>query len=141
MNPRSWLVLALMAASVLVVGCEQTQAENAEQPAQVVPIQGSDVSKVVLTEQAAERIGLKTVAAQAAGSGTSVPLAAVVYDRGGSTWVYTVAAPLTYVRQRVSVARVAGDVAFLQTGPAAGADVVTVGAAELLGSEYGVEGE
>jgi len=32
-------------------------------------------------------------------------------------------------------------VALLQRGPPVGTEVVTVGAAELLGSEYGVEGE
>jgi hypothetical protein len=141
MNHRIWPVVALIGASVLMVGCEQTQAESTEAPAQVVEIQGSNLKKVVLTARAAERIGLKAAPVQASAQGLSVPLAAVVYDRDGSTWVYTVAAPLTYVRQRVTLARVAGDAAFLQTGPAAGTDVVTIGAAELLGSEYGVEGE
>ena len=141
MNPRIWLLVALAALTVLLVGCGETQAESAEEPAKVSPIQGSSVSQVVLTANAAERIGLKTAPVQASAPGSTVPLAAVVYDRDGSTWVYTVAAPLTYVRQRVTVARVAGDVAILQAGPAVGTDVVTVGAAELLGSEYGVEGE
>ena len=140
MNPRGWLV-PLAVASVLLVGCEQTQAESADEPAQVVPIQGSDIPKVVLTAQAARRIGLKTATVELAETGTAVPLAAVVYARDGSTWVYTVAARLTYVRKRVTLAGADGDVALLQEGPPAGTEVVTVGAAELLGSEYGVEGE
>ena len=128
-------------ASVLLVGCEETQPESADEPAQVVPIKGSDVPKVVLTAEAAHRIGLKTATVEPSETGTAVPLAAVVYDRDGSTWVYTVEAPLTYVRERVTLGDVDGDVALLEDGPPAGTEVVTVGAAELLGSEYGVEGE
>ena len=136
-----WLAVALVGASLVLAGCEQTAAETAERPAQVVPVEGTDLSRVTLTSRAAERIGLQTGQVQQVAGGTAVPLAAVVYDRAGATWVYTVAAPLTYVRQKVTVARVAGDQAVLQSGPPAGTTVVTVGGAELLGSEYGVEGE
>jgi hypothetical protein len=148
MNARTRLVIGLVGACVVLMGCQQTQASMvSDRPAQVERIPGSDVSRVVLTERAAERIGLVTVTVQqvptpkAGTPSTSVPLAAVVYDRGGATWVYTVTAPRTYVRQRVTVALVAGDLAILSAGPAPGTEVVTVGAAELLGSEYGVEGQ
>jgi hypothetical protein len=147
MNGRSWLIVGLVAASVLLVGCEQSQAESVEdRPAQVAPVDGAGVSRVTLTAEAAGRIGLQTTPVQmvstpgAGAPNAAVPMAAVIYARDGSTWVYTSSAPLTYVRQRVTVARVTGDVALLQAGPAPGTAVVTVGAAELLGSEYGVEG-
>ena len=146
MHPRRWLVVVLVAASALFAGCEQAQSVRTEKPAEVVPIQGTDLSRVVLTDEAAQRIGIKTapvqqLAASAGAPGTAIPLAAVIYQADGSTWVYTASAPLTFVRQRVTVARVSGDLALLQTGPAPGTAVVTVGAAELFGSEYGVEGE
>jgi hypothetical protein len=148
MNSRNWLVMGLIAASVTLAGCGQTQAENAaEKPALVTPIQGTNVSSVVLTARAAERVGVKTAPVQqlpAPGAGApsmAIPLAALVYDRDGSTWVYTTSTPLTYVRQPVTVARITGDVALLQAGPAPGTAVVTVGTAELLGSEYGVAGQ
>ena len=140
MNPRRWLV-PLAVATVLLVGCEQTQPESADEPAQVVPVKGSDVPKVVLTAEAAHRIGLETATVESSDTGADVPLAAVVYDRDGSTWVYAVVAPLTYMRERVTLGEVDGDVAFFEGGLPAGTEVVTVGAAELLGSEYGVEGE
>ena len=41
------------------------------------------------------------------------------------------------VRRRVQVSRVAGDQAVLATGPAVGSKIVTVGAAELFGTEVG----
>ncbi len=138
MKRRNWLVVGLIAASALMVGCEQAAPESADQPAEVQPIQGSEVSRIILTNEAVSRIDLQTAPVQA---NSSIPLAALVYDRKGDTWVYTVAGPLTYVRQHVTVARVTGDTAILQSGPAPGTSVVTVGAAELLGSEYGVEGE
>ena len=136
--PATLLLVGLIATSLLLAGCEQTQAaSDTVKPVQVVPVKGTTVSRVVLTEQAARRIGLQTAPAQSG----SVPLAAVVYDRDGSTWVYAAVARLTYERERVTVARVAGDTAMLQAGPPAGTAVVTVGTAELLGSEYGVAGQ
>jgi hypothetical protein len=64
----------------------------------------------------------------------------LIYDKNGDIWVYTAKQPRTYVRQRVRIARIEGDLAILDSGPPAGTPVVTVGAAELLGSELGVGG-
>jgi hypothetical protein len=38
------------------------------------------------------------------------------------------------------VDRITGDKVQLRTGPAAGTDVVTMGAAELFGAEFGTKG-
>ena len=46
-----------------------------------------------------------------------IPYAAVVYDADGKTWVYTSPKPLTFVRSPITVARIAGDKAFLSAGP------------------------
>jgi hypothetical protein len=147
-----WIVAGLVVASLSLAGCDPGRGEGAQggredRPAQVVPIRGSDVSRVVLTSRAAERIGIKTepvqevVAADTGARNPAVPLTALVYDRTGATWVYTSSQPRTYVRQRVAVARIEGDLAVLQSGPAPGTAVTTVGVAELLGAEYGVEGQ
>jgi hypothetical protein len=117
-----------------------------------VPIKGTDLNRVVLTPEAAKRLGIKTepvqeVPAPASGSGEpaarsiAIPTGAVVYDKSGGTWAYTVIEPLTYVRQHIVSARIDGNLAILQSGPPPGTQVVTVGAAELLGAEYGVEGQ
>jgi hypothetical protein len=140
MNRGKWLTVGILAAGVFLAGCG-TAAESApEKPAEVQSIQGTSLNRVVLTERAVERTGIQTAATQQLSTGLAVPLVAVVYLSDGSAWVYTVTAPRTYVRQSVSIARVAGDTAILQTGPAPGTNVVTTGAAELLGSEYGVAG-
>jgi hypothetical protein len=70
-----------------------------------------------------------------------IPYAAVVYDSDGSSWTYVNSAPRTYVRARISVAAVQGDVAVLTNGPADGTAVVTQGAPELLGAEAEIAGE
>jgi hypothetical protein len=45
------------------------------------------------------------------------------------------------VRRPITVTVIRGDVALLSTGPPVGARVVTVGTAELLGTEYNISGE
>jgi len=66
-----------------------------------------------------------------------VPTSAVLYDAKGKTWVYTNPEPLVFVRHAVSIDYIDDDRAVLLDGPASGTAVVTVGAAELLGTEYG----
>jgi RND family efflux transporter MFP subunit len=66
-----------------------------------------------------------------------VPRAALLHDAYGGTWVYEAREPRVYVRRRVSVVDIVDLVAVLDEGPAPGTRVVTVGAAELFGTEFG----
>jgi len=66
-----------------------------------------------------------------------VPWSAVMHDINGGTWVYENVAEHTYVRRRVQVRYVIDDLAVLETGPKLGAKVVTAGAVELFGTEFG----
>src|SRR5262245_30170591 len=66
-----------------------------------------------------------------------VPWSAVMHDIYGGTWVYENTAPLTYVRRRVQVRYVVDDLAVLESGPPAGAQIVTTGVVELFGTEFG----
>jgi hypothetical protein len=65
----------------------------------------------------------------------------VVYDTDGSTWTYVNTAARTYERKPITVTEIDGAAALLSDGPAAGTPVVTVGGAELLGTEYNISGE
>jgi multidrug efflux pump subunit AcrA (membrane-fusion protein) len=67
-----------------------------------------------------------------------IPWRGVVHDIHGDSWVYEEVGPYTYARRRISVVRVAGDIAALSAGVTEGAAVVTDGAAELFGIEFGV---
>lgn len=66
-----------------------------------------------------------------------VPDAAVLYDIHGTTWVYEEISPQTYARRRVEVSRQAGGRTAIRRGLREGARVVTTGAAELFGTEFG----
>ncbi len=142
-HKNRWAATFLLLAGLLG-GCASTpEAATEDNPAQVEPIAGSDRSQVILTEEGAGRVGIQTqsVGVAADGTGSVIPLAAVLYDKDGKTWTYTTSEPLTFVPQEVVIARIDGDTAILTSGPAPGTEVVTVGAAELLGAENGVPGE
>ncbi len=142
-----WMAVAAVTLGLTAAGCgaaTNTAPTPAAKPAKVEVIAGKDVKSVTLTEQADKRLGIETVAIAAAPSGTAplmVPYAAVVYSADGATWVYTVPKPLTYVREKVTVANVGGTNgadAFLSAGPAVGTKIVKTGVVELYGAELGV---
>lgn len=67
-----------------------------------------------------------------------IPYAAVLYDLNGDTFTYTSPEPLVFVRHPISIDYIEGDLAVLSDGPPSGTAVVTVGAAELYGTESGI---
>ena len=73
------------------------------------------------------------------GESTSLvaPRAALLRDIYGGVWVYEKIGDHAFARRRVQVDRVIGEIAVLATGPAVGAKVVTDGAAEIFGTEFG----
>ncbi len=83
-----------------------------------------------------QRVGV-TLALRGEEESLVVPWAAVLHDIQGGQWVYESTGPQVFVRRRVQVARVAGAEAVLASGPKPGAKVVTDGAAELFGTEFG----
>ncbi|MBL9008248.1 MAG: HlyD family efflux transporter periplasmic adaptor subunit [Myxococcales bacterium] len=70
----------------------------------------------------------------------AIPAAALLYSPSGETWVYQRTTPQTFVHRRVDVLRSDGDRILLRGSSTlpAGALLVTAGAAELAGVEYGV---
>lgn len=70
-------------------------------------------------------------------TGISIPFSAIVYDIHGGTWVYTNPSLNTYVRQRVELQTVIDGKAVITRGLKPGTKIVTVGAAELFGTEFG----
>ena len=84
-----------------------------------------------------ERVTVVLPLAGSVSSMRTVPLDAIVYDAAGGTWVYERLDSLSFARRRVDLARVSGGLASLARGPAAGTRIVTAGAAELFGTEFG----
>jgi hypothetical protein len=138
------IIAALIVVALALTGCSDTSAQDAggtSDVATVEPIDGSDVARVTLSEDAARRLDITTAPIAALGGGsarTAMPYAAVLYDPNGDTWAYTNPEPLVFVRSPITVVTIDGNRAVLSSGPAAGTQVVTVGAAELLGTEYEV---
>jgi hypothetical protein len=135
------LISALGLALYSRVAAIEGEAEQSE-PAYVEPIEGSSLSRIVLSEQAAQRIAVTTApVTDDALSGAPrkvIPYAAVIYSPTGETWAYTSPEPRVFVREAIGIDRIEGDKAILTEGPATGTEVVTVGAAELLGAESGL---
>jgi RND family efflux transporter MFP subunit len=84
-----------------------------------------------------QRVGVRLTRKEEAMS-LVVPRAALLHDAYGGTWVYEARAPHVFVRRRVDVVDTVDSLAMLRQGPAAGTRVVTDGAAELFGTEFGV---
>jgi hypothetical protein len=124
-------------------GGDGSEQDSEPKAATVQAVDGSEQSRVTLTDEAAHRIDLHTeaVALEGTGPGTTVPYGAVLYDPQGRTWAYANVDGLTFVREPITVARIAGNVASLTAGPPVGTKVVTVGAPELYGAEIGVGDE
>jgi len=66
-----------------------------------------------------------------------IPWSAVLFDIHGGAWVYERTGERTYSRRRVAVRHVIDSAAVLDSGPPPGALIVTVGAAELFGTDTG----
>jgi hypothetical protein len=150
MSIRNRGVIGLtIAAALLVTGCGTVQATSGQPPAVVQVVPGSPVPQVRLTDQAIHRLGIVTqpvrvaaiTAAGRPGQYKVIPYSAVIYDNDGSTWTYMNTFARTFRRTRITVRDIQGMTAVLTQGPAAGTQVVTVGAPELLGTEYNISGE
>lgn len=146
MEPRIGCRLAIVLIGGMLVVLPNANAAGptegkaaAIKPARVEPINGSNVKKITLTEKAAQRLDISTSDVRQEGSGRRiVPYSAIIYDKDGSTWVYTSVEPLTFVRHKIVVDVIEGDNAFVKEGPAAGVKVAVTGVSQLYGVEKGV---
>lgn len=128
--------MALVLAVLALPACKEASEASSEEPEPytVEPIEGTDQVAVILTADGVERIGLVTTTTD----GSSVPDSAIWIDVEGLEWVYTNPEPGRFVREQVEVERYEDGVANLAGGLPPGTEVVTVGVAELIGSEFGI---
>jgi hypothetical protein len=141
-----WYWILLTWATLSLVACGGPAEEIVrEAPAQVEAVEGSEFNHITLTERAAERLAIHSepVREEAMDGGMKkvVPYAAIIYGVNGETWAYIRnpgADSLTFVRAPLIVERIEGDLAILSDGPELGAEVVTVGVAQLYGADTGV---
>ena len=136
--------LVLIAGVVSLSACGEAssgydyETASHHDPAELEPIKGTDVNRVIIDAEGVERAGIQTAPIRQNGQGTVMPHSAVIYDADGETFTYTSPEPRTYVRQKIVIDHVDGDSVMLTDGPPAGTEVVTVGAALVYGSEFEV---
>jgi multidrug efflux pump subunit AcrA (membrane-fusion protein) len=131
------IVLALVGLGLTLSACGgSSESPPPPAPAKITKLAGG-VEQITLTADAAKRIDVRTAAVESDGGNTVIPYAAVLYDPDGAAWTYTSPKPLVFVRADITVDRIDGERAILAKGPAPGTAVVTVGATELWGVEYG----
>jgi hypothetical protein len=134
------LFIALLILASLLTACAPatTGEEEGVKPVTLEPVAGTDLNHVILTADAAKRLDIQTAPIR---DGNVIPYDAVLYEANGNTWVYVSLEPLVFVRQAIVIDHIKGNEAFLSEGPDSGAMVVTLGAAELYGSESEFEEE
>jgi streptogramin lyase len=142
---EQWMAVVAIVGSLALAACQKKAAHHeAEHPATVEKIEGSDLKRVTLTAKAIERLDLKTdeVREQRLSSSAPpqkvVPYSSLIYDPQGNTWVYTSPQPASFVRHKVEVDQIKGDVVVLKDGPPAGTLVASQAVAELYGAEFKV---
>lgn len=141
----SFILFVLCILTFFSCSDKETHQYTKVEPAQMEHIEGSELSKLTLTEKAAKRLDIETTKVKEVTTSDKdvflqkiVPYSSVLYDTDGNTWVYTNPNPLVFIRQEIKVATIEGQKAFLSEGPSTGVAIVTQGAAELLGTEYHV---
>jgi hypothetical protein len=137
-------VALLFAAGVALAGCAGS-AQGADTPAAQVasvdtPADGGP-GTVTLAAAAERRLGIELSDVATAPAGLMIPYGAVVYEPDGSSWVYAQTGPRTYRRAEITIVGIAAGQVTLSSGPPAGTKVVSLGAAELVGVETGIDGE
>ena len=130
--------MLIVAALTACTSAAATKGEPTP-PARVERVKGTKLRRIVLSARAVQRLGLETVAVAAAQDGselTVLPYVSVIYDPGGQTWAYATIARRTYQRTPITVDRIVGDRAYLSAGPPVGTRVVSIGTAEVYGTEF-----
>ncbi len=133
--------LLIVATLFSAAACSNESEYVYEAPATVEEV-GPDLWRVVLSEDGANRTGIETTTVgESSIEGTDrmvIPYSSVIYHFDGTTWTYSNPSPLTFLREAIEVDYIEGTEAVLLSGPPLGTTIVTVGAAELYGVEFGV---
>lgn len=130
---------AALATITAAAGCSRQAADPPPAPPAVLARSpGAVLPTVTLSPSASAAVRIRTMPVQAAAGGVVIPTMAVIYSPDGAAWTYVAVGPRSYQRHAIVVGHITGTEAFLTSGPAAATPVVTAGAPELLGTEYGV---
>ena len=139
-NAALALLVLLSCIALSACGSSAPAGEEAHSPASVEPIKGTDLKRITLTPAGAAGIGIRTAPVRKGPRRLeTIPYSAVMYGPEGNAYTYESPKRLTFVRHPIVIDHLTANLAYLRSGPAPGTPVVTVGAAELLGNEEGVQ--
>jgi multidrug efflux pump subunit AcrA (membrane-fusion protein) len=133
----------LLAAGLGLAGCANSADADTTPPemASVSTPDGGGPGVVTLVQEAAKRLDIRTAPVAAGPGGLVMPYSALIYEPDGSSWVYVQTKQLTYQRAPITISSISGDQITATSGPQPGTQVVSQGAAELVGVETGIDGE
>jgi ABC-type oligopeptide transport system substrate-binding subunit len=139
-----WIVLLMiMMAALVLTACNRAAAtEGKSEPVKVEPIEGTEFNQVILTDKAAQRLGIELDSIREEDIDgeqlTVMPYAALIYGLSGETWAYTSSDGLSFRREPITIDYIVGNTVVLIEGPSVGTDVAVVGVAELYGADTGI---
>jgi hypothetical protein len=131
-----------VAATASLAACAEIEVPMAEpyEPAHLESTGPEQPARIILTDEAQRRIQLQTTKVRLEDGDLEVEHAALIFDKKGKPWVFTVVGPRTYVRAPVKIKEIDDELMILVSGPPPGTEVVTVGAIELWGTELEIAG-
>ncbi len=142
MKKHAFAIRLVVVGALLGSACSDSAASYEYVAPATVEQLSEDLWQIELTELGAQRAGIETVQVvhhEVNGDERlCIPYSAVMYHYDGSTWTYTNPSSLTYVRESIDIDFIDGEFAILNRGPDNDTVVVSVGAAELYGVEFGV---
>jgi hypothetical protein len=148
MNSQTTLRRAVLGCVVAIAlgtaaGCAEIESTTVEpyEPAALESTGPDKPARITLTDEAVDRVALQTTEVRTLGKDRTVDHAALIFDKAGKPWVFTVVGPRTYVRAAIGIKEVQDNQVILSAGPPVGTQVVTVGAIELWGAELGIAGK
>lgn len=137
---RNQWIVAIFVAMLPLSGCDKPGAIAKSAPKAVsnVTEEAGGLKRITLKDIETKRLGIEFGEVAKAGERLTVPYSALLYDPTGREWVFTNPAPNVYIRAELKVETIVGDKVYLKEGPAAGTKLVTAGAAELYGIDFGI---
>ena len=134
-------IIAVAGAALLLAACDKgvaTSPAKAAAPAAAAPQQPGAVRRITLKEAEVKSLGIAFAEVTKDGERLTAPYGALLYDANGGEWIFINPEPAVFTRSPIKVESIVGDKMYLARGPDAGTKLVTHGAAELYGIEFGV---
>lgn len=140
MQVRHAILLAAVAASLLLAGCgsSSTSAKPAGPKGPTVKQEAGGVKRITLQDIEVKRLGIELAEVTKTDTGLVMPYPSLLYDPTGKEWAYMTSESNTFVRTPLKVKTIEGDKVILAEGPPAGTKLVTKGAVQLYGIDFGV---